>query len=236
VNPLGPDIEGPVLSGSRSFVATHEIPLRHGMTVGELARLMNAERHYHTDLGVIRCEGGSPLQWFDATALPWCDPSPNMRSLTAAALYPGVGMLEFCALSVGRGTGSPFELLGAPYIDELQLAARLNGSALPGVRFVPIRFTPTASVFAGKECRGVRILLTDRAAFHAVDLGITLGTTLQQLYGKSLQLEKELKLLGDQPTLDAIFANKPLPVIRELWSPELKRFQQRREPYLLYPR
>lgn len=236
VNPLGAAIEGPVLTSARSFVATHEIPLRHGMTVGELARLMNAERNFKADLGVIRCEGGSPLQWFDATALPWTDPSPNMRSLTAATLYPGVGLLEFCALSVGRGTGSPFELLGAPYIDELELAASLNASVLPGVRFVPVRFTPTTSVFAGKECRGVRILLTDRAAFRSVDLGIALATTLQQLYGKSLKLEKALKLLGDQATLDAIRAHQPLTAIRKLWSPALESFQKRREPHLLYPR
>jgi uncharacterized protein YbbC (DUF1343 family) len=96
VNPIGPLVEGPVLTAERSFVGAHEIPLRHGMTAGELARLINAERKFGTDLGVIRCEGGSPLRWFDANGLPWRDPSPNMRSLTAATLYPGVGLLEFC--------------------------------------------------------------------------------------------------------------------------------------------
>src|SRR5690606_24404941 len=123
-------------------------PLRHGLSVGELARMFNAERGFQADLTVIPVEDWSPESWFDATDLPWTNPSPNMRSLTAATLYPGVGLLEFCRVSVGRGTGTPFEVLGAPYIDDRQLAAELNASGLPGLRFIPVRFTPTGSVFA----------------------------------------------------------------------------------------
>jgi uncharacterized protein YbbC (DUF1343 family)/CubicO group peptidase (beta-lactamase class C family) len=236
VNPIGPLVEGPVLAAERSFVAAHEIPLRHGMTAGELARLINAERKFGTSLGVIRCEGGSPLRWFDATGLPWRDPSPNMRGLNEATLYPGVGLLEFCKVSVGRGTGTPFELLGAPYVDDLKLAAALNRAAIPGVRFVPVRFTPAASVFAGEECRGVRILLTDRNAFRAADLGLLLAATLHQMHPEELALDRMAKLLGDPETLEAIRAGKPQPEIRTIRDRGLAAFLKRRGPYLLYPR
>lgn len=236
VNPIGPLVEGPVLSGERSFVAAHEIPLRHGMTVGELARLINAERKFGADLGVIRCEGGMPVQWFDGTGQPWRNPSPNMRGPTAALLYPGVGMLEFCKLSVGRGTDTPFEVLGAPYLDDLALAAELNRSGLPGIRFVPVRFTPAASVFANEECRGVRFIVTDRAAFRSVDLGITLACVLQRSHGDKLELEKASKLLGDEPTLEAIRGGSTPAQIKAGWSPGLESFSKRRVPHLLYPR
>lgn len=236
VNPIGPRVEGPVLASERSFVAAHEIPLRHGMTVGELARLINAERKFGTDLGVIRCEGGSPLRWFDATGLPWRDPSPNMRSLTAATLYPGVGVLEFCKLSVGRGTGTPFELLGAPYLDDLKLAAELNRAGLKGVRFVPVRFTPDASVFKGEECRGVRILLTDRVAFRAADLGLALASILQRLHPDQLGLGQMAKLLGDPDALAAIQAGKNRDELMKIVDRGIPGFLKRREPFLLYAR
>jgi uncharacterized protein YbbC (DUF1343 family) len=209
---------------------------RHGMTVGELARLINAERKFGVDLGVIRCEGGSPLHWFDETGLPWRDPSPNMRSVTAATLYPGVGLLEFCKVSVGRGTGSPFELLGAPYIDDLKLAEELNKADLKVVRFVPVRFTPTASVYKDEECRGVRLLLTDRETFRAADLGMVLATTLHRLYPTELKLDNMAKLLGDAETLAAIKKGEPLEKLRDIRDREVTRFIERRTPQLLYPR
>jgi len=236
VNPIGPLVEGPMLTGERSFVAAHEIPLRHGMTVGELARLINAERKFGTDLGVIRCEGGPPLQWFDGTGLPWRNPSPNMRGPTAALLYPGVGLLEFCKMSVGRGTDTPFEILGAPYMDDLVLAKELNDSGLPGIRCVPVRFTPTASVFTNEECRGVRFLVTDREAFRAADLGITLATILQRKYSDKLELPKMTKLLGDATSLDAITKGSSLAEIKATWAPGIESFRKRRAASLLYPR
>lgn len=236
VNPVGPQVEGPVLSMERSFVAAHEIPLRHGMTTGELARMINAERKFGADLGVIRCEGGSPLRWFDRCGLPWQNPSPNMRGLTAATLYPGVGLLEFCKVSVGRGTETPFELFGAPYIDELEFAAELNRGGLAGVRFVPARFTPTGSVFAGEECRGVRILLTARDSFRAADLGMLLASTLQRLHGKDLELEKMSRLLGDEATLTAIRSGMSLEGLRATRDRKVPAFLESRRPYLLYPR
>lgn len=236
VNPIGPVTEGPVLADSRSFVAAHEIPLRHGMTVGELARLIAAERKLSVVPEVVRCEGGSPLRWFDRTGLPWRNPSPNMRGPTAAALYPGVGLLEFCRVSVGRGTDTPFEILGAPYLDEVALAAGLNSAGLPGLRFVPVRFTPASSVFAGEECRGVRMLLTDRDAFLAADLGVTLATTLHRLHPGEFGLGRMSRLLGHPATLDAIRAGEPLAAIKSLWAPGLAEFEDRRRPHLIYPR
>ncbi|MEJ6642645.1 MAG: DUF1343 domain-containing protein [Akkermansiaceae bacterium] len=235
-NPLGPVIDGPVLTGERSFVGVHEIPVRHGMTVGELARLINAERGFEADLGVIRCEGASPLQWFDAVGQPWVNPSPNMRSLNAATLYPAVGMLEFCKLSVGRGTGTPFELLGAPYLDDLALAAALNQKAPAGVRFVPTRFTPDASVFKGEECGGVQLLVTDRDHYRSSELNIHLASTLYRLYAAKLDLPKMARLLGDQETLEAITGGRSRAEIQVVSDRQLNQFSKRRAPFLLYPR
>lgn len=235
-NPIGCTVEGPVLTEERSFVGIHEIPLRHGMTVGELAMLVNAEREFGADLVVVRCEGGSPLQWFDRTGLPWRDPSPNMRSPSAALLYPGVGMLEFSKISVGRGTGTPFELLGAPYIDDRLLAAELNAAGLPGVAFVPVRFTPDSSVFANEECGGVRLIVTDRDSFRAAKLGSVLASTLHRLHGEDFNVGNMINLLGDRTTLDGIIAGKPVAEIREEWTEGLLEFERRRKDFLLYPR
>lgn len=236
VNPVnGETVEGPVLTGPRSFVAWHEIPLRHGMTAGELARMFNDERRLGARLTVVPCERWKRSAWYDATGLPWVNPSPNMRSLTAATLYPGVGLLEFCALSVGRGTGTPFEILGAPYIDDLRLASDLNATGVPGVRFVPVRFTPTASVFQGKECGGVQLLVTDRGRFRAADLAMALASTLQRLHPDQLQLAKSAGLLGDAATLDAIRAGKGWRELAAIRDRGMAAFQERRARYLLYP-
>ncbi|MFM8357777.1 MAG: exo-beta-N-acetylmuramidase NamZ domain-containing protein, partial [Verrucomicrobiota bacterium] len=235
VNPVnGVTVEGPVLTGERSFVAWHEIPLRHGMTVGELARMFNAERGFGADLQVIRVEGWRRRDWLDATGLPWTNPSPNMRRLTAATLYPGVGVLEFCQLSVGRGTGTPFELLGAPYLNDRRLAAELNAAGLPGVRFLPVRYTPSASVFKGQECGGVQILLTDRATFRAADLAVTLAATLHRLHPDQLGLARMDRLLGHLPTRQAIEAGRSRSQVAAVRDAGLKEFRKRREKFLLY--
>jgi uncharacterized protein YbbC (DUF1343 family)/CubicO group peptidase (beta-lactamase class C family) len=235
-NPIGARVEGPVLTEKRAFVAPHEIPVRHGMTVGELAGMINAEQTIGAQLSVVRCAEASPLRWFDDTGLPWRDPSPNMRSLSAATLYPGVALLEFCQLSVGRGTDTPFEIIGAPYIDDVWLAGALNGAGLPGVKFVPVRFTPRSSTFANVACGGVRILITDRDALRPLDLGIVLASVLQRRHAGELAIDRMLTLLGDRPTLEAIKAGKPLSEIKALWSSGLIDFEARREPWLLYPR
>jgi uncharacterized protein YbbC (DUF1343 family)/CubicO group peptidase (beta-lactamase class C family) len=235
VNPInGLTFDGPVLTGDTSFVAYHAIPVRHGMTVGELAQMFKAERKLDLDLTVVPLDGWSRKAFFDETGLPWANPSPNMRSLNEAILYPGVGLLEFMQLSVGRGTGTPFEVVGAPYIDDLRLARELNAAGLEGVGFVPVRFTPAGYVFKGTNCGGVNILITDRERCKVVDLGIVLAQTLHRLYPDQIDLEKLQRLLGHRPTIDAIKAGKPLVEIRKLWTDDLEKFAQRREAFLLY--
>jgi uncharacterized protein YbbC (DUF1343 family) len=235
VNPVnGISIEGPVCGEESSFTAFHPLPVRHGMTVGELARMFNAERNLNADLTIVPVEGWSREMWFDQTGLPWVNPSPNMRNLTEAALYPGIGLLEMNPLSVGRGTDTPFELIGAPYVDDVKLAAALNGAGLSGVRFVPIRFMPLASVFKNQRCGGVSILLTDRTRYSAVDTGITAALALQRLYGADFSLEKFNTLLRHSETLDAIRAQKSLPEIHALWAARLEEFKTRRAKFLIY--
>lgn len=234
VNPInGVALDGPVLSGQTSFVGFHTVPLRHGMTVGELARMFNAEKGYNARLTVIPCEGWRREQWFDETGLPWTNPSPNMRNLKQAILYPGVGLLE-SALSVGRGTDTPFEVVGAPYIDEVAFAAELNRAGLPGVSFVPIRFTPTASVHKGEHCGGVYIMLNDRERAPVVDVGLLIAQTLCRLYPDQFDADKMQHLLLHPPTLEAVKSGKPLAEIRAGWKAELEAFRKRREPFLLY--
>jgi uncharacterized protein YbbC (DUF1343 family)/CubicO group peptidase (beta-lactamase class C family) len=234
-NPInGKEIEGPLLQGEESFTAWHKIPVRHGMTVGELARMFNDERGIGAKLTVIPIENWHREFYFDQTSLPWINPSPNMRSLTEAILYPGIGLLETTSISVGRGTDTPFELIGAPYIQDRRLAAELNSAALPGVRFVPVQFTPTSSVFKGQVCKGVNIIVTDRTALASVDLGIAIALTLEHLYPKEFGLEKVNKLLVHKPTIDAIRERKPLSVIDFLWAADLQEFRSRREKYLIY--
>ena len=234
VNPInGITIDGPVLTEKTSFVAFHPLPLRHGMSVGELAQMFKAERNLKLDLVVVPVEGWKREQWFDQTALPWINPSPNMRSLIEATLYPGIGLLE-SAISVGRGTGTPFEVIGAPYIQDVRLAWELNRAGLPGVRFVPVRFTPTDSIFKGESCAGVNIIVTDRDRCNVVDVGIFIAKTLQHLYPARFDLEKLDHLLGHRATLEAIKAGKDLSEIKATWATDLKQFNGRRAAHLLY--
>jgi len=237
VNPInGLMIDGPVRSGPSSFVAYYPEPVRYAMTEGELAAMCKAERHWDKlDLTVIKLEGWQRNQWFDQTGLPWINPSPNMRGLAEAMLYPGVGLLEGCHISVGRGTGTPFEIIGAPYIDDLRLAEAMNSEGLPGVRFVPVRFTPSEYIFKGETCGGVDIILTDRERCRVVDIGVLAAKILNRWYPEAFQLHKMQTLLVDEPTLQAIQQDKPLSEIRALWSEKTEEFAIRREKYLLYP-
>jgi uncharacterized protein YbbC (DUF1343 family) len=194
------------------------------MTVGELARMFREERAIDVELVVVPVRGWKRDQWQDEAGLPWVNTSPNIRSLDAAALYPGLGLLER-AISVGRGTDTPFEIIGAPYIDGEQLANQLR--AVRGVTFTPTRFTPTASVHAGKECGGVRIAITDRKALRSVDMGIAIATALARLYPTEFPVDEMQPLLRHRPTLDAIRAGE-----RPVW--DLEEFMKRRAKYLLY--
>jgi uncharacterized protein YbbC (DUF1343 family) len=234
VNPIGGlAVEGPAVLDEEKQTATHVIPLRHGMTAGELAAMMNAERALGCDLKLIPVEGWRRGMLFDQTGLPWINPSPNMRSLNAAQLYPGIGLLEF-SISVGRGTDSPFEVLGAPYVNDLRLAHELNRLGVPGVQFTPVRFTPTTSVFKGEACGGVRIAITNRDALQPVQTGVAIATALQRLYPKSFALEKVNTLLNRDKSVKAIRAGEPWKKVIEGWSEELAQFTQRRKAFLRY--
>ena len=239
VNPIGGEVvAGPIRTGTgNDFVAFHEIPVRHGMTVGELARMFQKERKVDVELTVVPVEGWDPGMHFSDTNLPWVNPSPNIRNPTQALLYPGVGLIEFTNVSVGRGTATPFEHIGAPWIHDGRLAARLREENLPGLVILPTRFTPDASVYAGEDCAGVRFLVTDRSLVRAVDLGIALKVALHDLYGSTFTLkEKGDVLLRHEKTLDGILDGDSLKKVKRGWEKDLDRFLKRRKDFLLYPR
>ena len=234
VNPIGGGtVAGPVRLGPSQFIAYHDIPVQHGMTAGELARMINAERGLDVGLEIVKIEGWKRDRFFDSTGQPWTNPSPNMRNLTQALLYPGIGLLE-TAMSVGRGTDTPFEVVGAPYIDGVRLARRLNALGQAGVTFIPIRFTPSSSVHEGEPCGGVNIIVIDRRKLHAVPLGIGIARVLHELYPKQFPLAKVGRLLCHPPTLEALGQGKTLAQIEALWRTGLAKFTPRRAKYLLY--
>jgi uncharacterized protein YbbC (DUF1343 family) len=236
VNPInGQDVEGPLADPDKlSFVAHHPIPVRHGMTVGELAQLFNKERDINADLYVVRVEDWSRSQWFDSTGLTWINPSPNMRSLTEATLYPGVCLLEPTNVSVGRGTDTPFEVIGAPWIDGRKLAEALNNAKLPGVRFVPVRFTPKSSVHKDAECGGVNIIVTNRDLFEPVITGLEMAAQLRKLFPKDFSIERFNRLLANQKVFDAFRQGSDARAMRQVWESELEAFRAIRRKYLLY--
>lgn len=236
-NPIGGmAVAGPVADpGRESFTAFHRLPVRHGMTVGELARLFRAERTPALDLEVIALENWRRGDFYDATGLRWVDPSPNMRSLAQALLYPGIGLLETTRLSVGRGTDTPFERFGAPWLDEISLAFELNGLGLPGVAFVPIGFTPDASKFVGERCGGINVIVTERGAFDPLRTGLEIALALRRLYPDDWDVEAYDRLLVSAATLDAVRAGRPWREIEASWQPALDDFLRRRAPHLLYP-
>jgi uncharacterized protein YbbC (DUF1343 family)/CubicO group peptidase (beta-lactamase class C family) len=235
-NPIGGlVVEGPIADADKlSFTAYHTIPVRHGMTIGELAQLFNQDRKINCDLRVIKMEDWQRAMWFDATNLTWINPSPNMRSLTEATLYPGVGLLETTNVSVGRGTDTPFEFIGAPWIVGQQLAAALNQRHLPGVRFVPVHFKPTASVFKGEECEGVNVIITDRAVFRPVPTGIEIAVALRRLYPEQWKVDAYGRLLVNAATLERVKrGDAPEEIVRS-WTEQLDQFRRRRAQALLY--
>jgi uncharacterized protein YbbC (DUF1343 family) len=235
-NPIGGvAVAGPVLDRKlESFVGYHPLPVRHGMTVGELARLFNTERKIGADLEVIRLEGWRRGDLFDRTGLLWTNPSPNMRSLSAALLYPGIGLLETTNVSVGRGTDRPFEVIGAPWIDGRRLAASLNKRGLPGVRFMPTRFTPASSTHAGKECGGAHIYLDDWGRFEPLSVGIAMAVELRRQHPAAWQRKRYGVLLGHPATLAALEKGESAERIVLGWEDELARFLAVRKRYLLY--
>jgi uncharacterized protein YbbC (DUF1343 family) len=235
-NPItGSFVQGPIPDpGHESFTNYDSVPVRHGMTMGELAKMFNGERNINARLQVVPLAGWMRGDWYDSTGLAWINPSPNLRSLTEATLYPGVALVEGTNVSVGRGTDTPFELLGAPWINAGDLAQTLNARSISGVRFMPVSFTPNASTYAGEKCQGVNIVLIERNAIDAPELGIELASALHKLYPEQFHMERMIELLVNQSTYDAIAKGEDPRRIAENWRDALEKFQQVRQKYLIY--
>ena len=236
-NPIGGVlVEGPLLDeGLEHFAGYFPMPIRHGLTMGELAQLFNGEKQIGAELSVVEARGWTRGLWFDETGLAWHNPSPNIRNLHQAALYPGIGAIEWSNISVGRGTDAPFEQLGAPWVDGGALAEALNGRQIPGISFYPVRFTPSSSVYAEEECGGVFMVITDRAALRPVRVGVEIATALQRLYPRQYDLKNTVRLLGAQDAIDRIRRGDDPAAIAASWADAEARWRERRAPYLLYP-
>jgi len=204
------------------------------MTVGEIALMLNAERNIGAELAIIKMENWQRGMWFDETGQGWVNPSPNMRSLTEATLYPGIGLLETTNLSVGRGTDTPFEVIGAPWLDGRKLALYLNGRNLKGVRFVPVGYTPKASVFKDEKCGGVNIIVTDRNVFEPVGTGLEIALALHLLYPQDWQTDKLNRLLVNDTAFQGINGQMSLSGLENGWQVALREFRARRMKFLLY--
>jgi uncharacterized protein YbbC (DUF1343 family)/CubicO group peptidase (beta-lactamase class C family) len=236
-NPInGVAVDGPVLDPDlHSFVGYFPMPIRHGMTVGELAEMYNGENHLNAKLHVIRMEGWQRSDWFDETGQAWINPSPNLRNLTEETLYPGVCLLESAKVSVGRGTDTPFEIAGSPWINSRELTAYLNGRKIQGVRFVPVDFTPASGIFANEVCHGVQVVLIDRQALEPTGMGIEILAALWRLYPQNVNLDATLRLVGSHKVLESIRSGESPSRIWYDWQEGLERFKKVRAQYLLYP-
>ncbi len=235
-NPItGSQVQGPVMDENlKSFTGYFPLPVRHGMTVGELAKMFNEENRIGANLSVIRMRGYKRSDWYDETGLPWVSPSPNLKTLTEAVLYPGVAMVEGANVSVGRGTKTPFELLGAPWINGERLSAYLNNRKIRGVRFTPVDFTPKSNPFEKEVCHGVRIFLADRRSLDPAVLGLEIAGALYALYPKDFTLDKTLPLIGSHEVLQAIKEGQDPGAIVRRWQDPLEEFRRMRSKYLLY--
>lgn len=235
-NPIdGVDVEGPVLSpDAHNFVNYHSLPVRHAMTLGELATMFNADEHLGATLSVVTMRGWQRGDYGDATGLPWVNPSPNLHDVGEALLYPALGLLEATNLSVGRGTDTPFEHVGAPWIDADELAAAMQAEGLEGVEFSADVFTPASDRYAGRVCNGVRLTVTDRGRFEPVRTAIALARVLRKLYRGVWEFEKMDRLLGCPAATAAIDRGLPLDAIVATYQADLESFKAKREKYLLY--
>ena len=235
-NPInGVQIEGPLLDTSAlGFTGYISMPIRHGMTMGELARLFNGENNIGADLTVVAMKNWRRDDWFDATGLPWINPSPAMRNLLQATLYPGIGAIEGTNISVGRGTDTPFEQVGAPWIDGVQLAAELNRRELPGISFYPVAFTPSSSKYKNEACQGVFMVVTDRQALRPVRVGLEIASAIYRLHGATYDIDTALRLLGSKDTIDRLKAGEDPAAIAASWAAGEARWRQLRAKYLLY--
>ena len=235
-NPIdGIHVQGPVLdAGSESFVGCHTLPVRHGMTTGEIAEMLKVELSLELDLQVIPVENWDRREMFDGTGRLWINPSPNMRSLTQALLYPGIGLWETTNISVGRGTDTPFERIGAPWMNGVDLARRLQSEQLPGIAFVPFEFTPDSSKYANELCGGVQFMIVDRSTFDPLRTGIAVAVALRELYPDEWETKSLNRLLSSQAVQQAILEGRSVDQIVSLYQADLDQFKTRRAKYLIY--
>jgi uncharacterized protein YbbC (DUF1343 family) len=233
-NPItGIHVEGPMLEPDKlSFTGSYPLPLRHGMTIGEIAKLVNGEKHVHADLHVVEMTGWNRADWFDSTGLPWVNPSPNIRNPDEALLYPGIAMLESSTnYSVGRGTDAPFEQIGADWIDGRELARRLASRAIPGVSVYPVQFTPVSSNFSGKTIQGVHFTVTNREVFSSSRLGLELAEVLSRLYPGKIAVQSDRNLIGNSGVIRALATGADAEPAADAGIPS---FLELRRKYLLY--
>ncbi len=235
-NPItGAYVQGPLSdAGQESFVSYYPLPVRHGMTIGELAKLFNEEKHIDADLTVVPMRGWLRGDWFDSTGITWVNPTPNIHSLDQATLYPAVALIEGTSVSVGRGTDMPFQLVGSPYFTAKELSSYLNARNIPGVRFVPVSFTPTSGPFVRRECYGVNIIVTNREELDAPELGLELAAALHKLSPLGYDLSHMNQLLVNKAVFAALQAGQDPNRIAADWREQLNQFMDLRVKYLLY--
>jgi uncharacterized protein YbbC (DUF1343 family) len=235
-NPVGGEIiEGPMLDADKTgFVAYYPLPVRYGLTIGELAQFFNAENHINAELHVIAMKNWRRNYFFESTGVRWVPPSPNLRTVKGAIAYPGLEILQNAGLSVGRGTETPFEQFGAPWMDGEKVAAALNAAQLPGLKFVPQAFVPVSGLYMGRRCNGVSIRIGDRAAVRAMRLGIQIAVVLGKMYPRDFQVEKTIALLGNSETVQKLESGASPAEIVASWQSALNEFEQTRRKYLLY--
>ncbi len=235
-NPLGGEIiEGPVLDTEKtSFVAYYPLPVRYGLTIGELAQFLNTENHINVELHVIHMKNWRRNEFFESTGLRWIPPSPNLRTIKGSLLYPGLEILQSAGVSVGRGTEAPFEEFGAPWINGDEVAAELNARGLPGLRFDNQPFVPVSGLYAGQHCGGVGIKVTDRAAVRSMRMGLEIAEILHKKYATHFEMEKMIELLGNDETLKQLEAGTPAEAIVAGWAKDLAAYDATRRKYFLY--
>jgi uncharacterized protein YbbC (DUF1343 family) len=235
-NPLGGEIvEGPMLDADKtSFVAYYPLPVRYGLTIGELAQLFNAENHTGADLRVIAMRNWHRNYFFESTGIKWIPPSPNLRTIKGSILYPGIEILQSAGVSVGRGTQTPFEEFGAPWMNGDEVAAALNARNIPGVHFAGQPFIPIAGLYSGQRCGGVALRVTDRFKVRSMRMGLEIAAILQKLYPKQFDSAKLLELVGNTDTIQQLQTGVPPEKIVAGWSASLTAFDQIRRKYFLY--
>lgn len=235
-NPIGGEIvEGPMLDPDKTpFVAFFPVPLRYGLTIGELAQLFNSEKHIDCDLRVIAMKNWHRKYFYQNTGVRWIPPSPNLRTLNGAILYPGLEFLQSAKVSVGRGTEAPFEEFGAPWLNGEEVADALNARNLPGVRFKNQPYVPVSGLYAGQHCGGVAIRVTDRAAVRSMRVGLEIASVLEKNYPSKFDLAKTIELLGNDATVQQLKEGVAPEQIIASWSASLEAFEELRQKYMLY--